>query len=58
MVIAHKKKKPELLRPTADPPGVVCTGEACSEACRGVGDSDAGITELEENLRPKYKASK
>ena len=58
MVIAHKKKKtPELLRPTADPPGVVCTGEACSEACRGVGDSDAGITELEQNFtkirRPK-----
>ena len=52
-----QKKTPELLRPTADPPGVVCTGEACSEACRGVGDSDAGITELEQNFtkirRPK-----
>ena len=57
MAIAHKKKTPELLRPTADPPGVVCTGEACSEACRG-GDSDAGITELEQNFTKRRRPKK
>ena len=52
-----KQKTPELLRPTADPPGVVCTGEACSEACRG-SDSDAGITELEQNFTKRRRPKK